>query len=334
VAPAGRRAEAHAGGRAASGGGGGVGRGTCDALHIEVNTGRVKANAVRVEPDTSQVEVHTDRIDFNTGQVEVDMVRIEVNTEKIEANTVCIKVNTRKVEIDPVRIGLNTSQVEVNTVHSDLNTDEVEVYALHVEPNTSHVEVIASRLDAGSGYGKLDAARHHVRLTREEDLMMRTLSISLRQGLYALAALLGFLVAIPLASAAEPAAASPEEQVAAILRAQADAWNRGDLEAFTSVYAEDAAFLSPSGLTHGRREVLERYRKRYPDKAAMGKLDLDVIEARTFPAGKTAEAVSVVARWRLEYPRQAERKTAEGLTLLVLRRVGGGVWEIVQDASM
>jgi len=142
------------------------------------------------------------------------------------------------------------------------------------------------------------------------------------------------LLALPPAVCAEPASGStPEEQVAALLRTQAEAWNRGDLEAFTAVYAEDASFLSPSGLTHGRREVLERYRKRYPDKAAMGKLTLEVIEARTFPAGKDAKAVSVAARWRLEYPGQADRKTAEGLTLLVLRRAGGS-WEIVQDASM
>ena len=142
------------------------------------------------------------------------------------------------------------------------------------------------------------------------------------------------LLVLPPVIRAEPASGTPpEEQVAALLRAQADAWSRGDLEAFTSVYAEDASFLSPTGLTRGRHEVLERYRKRYPDKVAMGKLTLEVIEARTFPAGRAAEAVSVAARWRLEYPGQADRKTAEGLTLLVLRRAGGS-WEIVQDASM
>jgi uncharacterized protein (TIGR02246 family) len=139
---------------------------------------------------------------------------------------------------------------------------------------------------------------------------------------------------LPVACAQEPATgASPEEQVAAVMRAQTEAWSRGDLEAFTAVYAEDATFLSPSGLTRGRREVLERYQKRYPDKAAMGKLTLEVIEARAFPAGETAEGVSVAARWRLEYPGQADRKTAEGLTLVVFRRTGGS-WEIVQDASM
>ena len=144
-----------------------------------------------------------------------------------------------------------------------------------------------------------------------------------------LLALLSLLA--PLAVRAEEP--SPEAQVAALLRMQAEAWSRGDLEAFTSVYAEDAAFLTADGLTRGRRDVLERYRKRYPDAAAMGKLTLEVIETRVFPSRKEAAGVSVAARWRLEYPGQADRKTAEGLTLIVLRRTAKS-WEIVQDASM
>lgn len=136
---------------------------------------------------------------------------------------------------------------------------------------------------------------------------------------------------VPLVARAEEP--SPEAQIAALLRMQAEAWSRGDLETFTSFYAEDAAFLTADGLTRGRRDVLERYRKRYPNTAAMGKLTLEVIETRVFPPGKEAAGVSVAARWRLEYPAQADRKTAEGLTLVVLRRTATS-WEIVQDASM
>ena len=44
-----------------------------------------------------------------------------------------------------------------------------------------------------------------------------------------------------------------------LLETQAAAWNRGDLEAFCSVYAEDALFLTAFGLTKGRAEVLARY---------------------------------------------------------------------------
>jgi uncharacterized protein (TIGR02246 family) len=127
-----------------------------------------------------------------------------------------------------------------------------------------------------------------------------------------------------------------EDAVKALLVTQSAAWNRSDLEGFTAVYAEDASFLSPTGVTHGRHQVLERYRLRYPDKQAMGTLTLDVLETRIFAAkNKSCDitGVSVAARWRLAYPDQPEKKTAEGSTLLVLRP-RGDVWEIVQDASM
>ena len=114
--------------------------------------------------------------------------------------------------------------------------------------------------------------------------------------------------------------------LAAVLDRQVQAWNRGDLEGFVSVYADDAAFVSPTGLTRGRQAVLERYRKRYPDKAAMGRLSLETVETRL--AG--AQAASVVARWTLAYP---DKPAASGLTLLVLHR-SGDRWLIVQDASM
>jgi uncharacterized protein (TIGR02246 family) len=128
-------------------------------------------------------------------------------------------------------------------------------------------------------------------------------------------------------------AATPEEDVRAVLKAQSAAWSRGDLVAFSSVYADDATFLSPTGVTHGGRQVLERYRKRYPNAAAMGKLTLEVIETRAFPEGAQAAGVTVAAKWQLEYPGQADKKTAEGLTLIVLKKTASG-WKIVQDASM
>ncbi len=131
--------------------------------------------------------------------------------------------------------------------------------------------------------------------------------------------------------------------VEALLKTQSEAWNRGDLDAFTSVYAEDASFLTPSGLTRGRQQVLERYRRRYPDRAAMGTLTLEVIEVRPAQGVEITAAgdarpgrvfgVSVAAHWRLAYPDQPEKKTAEGLTLLVLQRHGDS-WQIVEDASM
>ena len=150
-------------------------------------------------------------------------------------------------------------------------------------------------------------------------------------------ALAAILSLAPTVHGADPGCArKAEEAVKALLATQSAAWTRGDLEGFTAVYAEDATFVSATGLTHGRQQVLERYRRRYPDQKAMGTLTLDVRETRTFPAKSQScaiEGVSVAARWKLAYPDQPEKKTAEGSTLLVLRPRGGS-WEIVQDASM
>ncbi|HEX3127310.1 MAG TPA: polysaccharide deacetylase family protein [Thermoanaerobaculia bacterium] len=143
--------------------------------------------------------------------------------------------------------------------------------------------------------------------------------------------------------AAEQGTEKALEEVRTLIKTQVEAWNRGDLEAFTSGYAEDAAFLSPSGLTRGRAEVLARYRKRYPDRKAMGRLSLEPIEMR--PAAGTeftelggarpsrVHGVSVAARWEIAYPDEPGTAPASGLTLSVFRRTLAG-WEIVQDASM
>lgn len=125
-----------------------------------------------------------------------------------------------------------------------------------------------------------------------------------------------------------------------LLNLQAGAWSRGDLDTFCSVYADDAVFVSTTGLTRGRQEILDRYRRRYPDRSAMGTLSLEVLEfdpARGVEISMLGDSrpgsihgASVVARWTLSYP---DREDATGLTLLAMRRVGGR-WIIVHDASM
>lgn len=135
----------------------------------------------------------------------------------------------------------------------------------------------------------------------------------------------------------------PEPEVKAeietLITEHAAVWNRGDLEEFAGYYAEDAVFLSPTGVTRGRDEVLARYQDRYPDKSAMGHLTLEVLDMR-FAYGEVGEdghrtvtGVSVAGRWTLTYP-EGDREEASGLTLVVLRPGPQGGWLIVQDASM
>ena len=84
-------------------------------------------------------------------------------------------------------------------------------------------------------------------------------------------------------------------------------------------------FVSPSGVTRGRGEVLARYQKKYPTAEAMGKLTLSPLDVR-----QTADWVSVAAKWTLEY---SGKPAASGHTVVVFKREGGQ-WRIVHDASM
>ena len=128
--------------------------------------------------------------------------------------------------------------------------------------------------------------------------------------------------------------------VSDLLKTQAEAWNRGDLEAFCSVYADDAAFATPKGLTRGRADVLANYRAAYPDKAAMGWLSFQFLDEKPVRGREVSllgdarpgriHAVTLIARWSLT---ATDGKTRSGLTLLVLHRTGD-TWRIVQDASM
>lgn len=124
------------------------------------------------------------------------------------------------------------------------------------------------------------------------------------------------------------------------LDAQIAAWNRGDLDAFVSIYSEDATFVSPEGIASGRAAVLARYKAKYPDRRSMGTLSLEIRETRVIAGqeysmhGDTllgrVQGASVAARWTLAFEGQPP---LTGSTLLVLRPRGDG-WEIVQDASM
>ena len=140
--------------------------------------------------------------------------------------------------------------------------------------------------------------------------------------------------------ASERRADQAREEVQAHLDDQLGAWNRGDLDTFCAGYDEDALFISPSGSTQGRDEILSRYRKRYTDRAAMGTLSFEILEMRPVQGVEISmlgdsrpgrvHTVSVAARWSLTY---RDRDEAAGLTLIVLQRRGDG-WSIIHDASM
>ncbi len=75
-------------------------------------------------------------------------------------------------------------------------------------------------------------------------------------------------------------------------------------------------------MTRGWQETLDRYKQRYPDRAAMGSLtfsDLDITVV-------SADAAVVFGRWRLI----TAKGEPNGLFTLLFRRTDAG-WRIVAD---
>jgi ketosteroid isomerase-like protein len=123
------------------------------------------------------------------------------------------------------------------------------------------------------------------------------------------------------ADAAAPAATA---QILQVLQVQADAWNRGDIDAFMQTYTptRELRFASGDSVTYGWQPTLERYRQRYPDRAAMGTLafrDLTVTEL-------APDAALVFGRWQLTRAADAPH----GLFTLLVRRTPEG-WRIFAD---
>ncbi len=117
---------------------------------------------------------------------------------------------------------------------------------------------------------------------------------------------------------------SAVREVQAVLDTQTDAWNRGDLDAFMAYYwhSPSLTFSSGGATTRGWDATAERYRRRYPDAAAMGRVSFDGLEYFQLDE----RAMLVLGNWRL----QRGDELFGGNFSLALRRFAEG-WRIVHD---
>lgn len=129
------------------------------------------------------------------------------------------------------------------------------------------------------------------------------------------------------AAASVPVAQAPpdaEGAVRAVLEAQAAAWNEGDLPTFVSHYLDSARtrFVSGNTVLYGVADLLDRYRRNYPDRAAMGTLSFRDLEVRVL----SPEFAFVFGRFHLE----REDDAPTGLFTLLFERAADG-WKISHD---
>lgn len=135
------------------------------------------------------------------------------------------------------------------------------------------------------------------------------------------------LGSVPVYCQASDSQANQEAAIRGVLAAQEKAWNRADVVTFMGGYEKSSAlsFSGTSGVTRGWQNVLERYRKRYPDEQAMGKLNFTDIEVRLVGA----EAALVLGRFDLTRSEKAGGDAA-GHFSLVFRKTTAG-WRIIHD---
>ena len=117
-----------------------------------------------------------------------------------------------------------------------------------------------------------------------------------------------------------------KEQVKKALLAQQDAWNNGDIDAFMEGYwkSEQLQFIGGSGPTFGWQQTLDGYKKRYPDRAAMGTLKFDILQIDQ----RSSKVISLIGKFTLT----REKDQPSGHFLLLWKKIKGK-WLIVADCT-
>jgi len=134
-----------------------------------------------------------------------------------------------------------------------------------------------------------------------------------------------------LTGCARPAPLPDSVELARTITAQfsrsADAWNRGDLDAFVVDYAPDSVtgFVSGGHVRHGFAWIREHYAPRFVPGATRDSLRFEEFEIRPLAAAVTL----VTARFVLY---RSGRTTASGPFTLVMERRPDG-WKILHDHS-
>ena len=131
--------------------------------------------------------------------------------------------------------------------------------------------------------------------------------------------------AVHVATNQETSPASARAAVEVMLAHGAVTWNAGALDDFMSDYTDDATYVTPRAVVHGKADIRARYAPRFAPGAVRDSLRFEGLEVDMVgPDALNAIAYYVLFR--------GDSVTARGPTSLLMRRIGGR-WKIVHDHS-
>lgn len=131
-------------------------------------------------------------------------------------------------------------------------------------------------------------------------------------------------VLVQLLSAAALTESRCAAEINKVLKAQAQAWNRGDIDGYMQGYARDETtqFVSGDTLTRGWETVRDRYKAKYDSREKMGTLAFSDVKVTEL----APDSAMAVGRWRL----RRNNDKPHGRFTLLFRKLPEG-WRIVHD---
>ena len=114
------------------------------------------------------------------------------------------------------------------------------------------------------------------------------------------------------------------DAIKAVINAQRDAWNRGDIEGYMDGYdkSDNTVFVSGDNVTRGWKTVLERYKKSYDSREKMGQLEFSDLEITVL----SEDSAVVLGRWLLK----RSKDEPHGRFTLIFKKTQSG-WRIIHD---
>jgi ketosteroid isomerase-like protein len=118
--------------------------------------------------------------------------------------------------------------------------------------------------------------------------------------------------------------AQDRQAIIKLMNDQQTAWNKGDIDSFMQGYwkSDSLVFVGKTAPLYGWQSTINRYRKAYPDKAAMGKLNFGIIKLNVLDKNNAF----MLGSWHLD----RAAGPLGGYFTLWFKKIDGA-WKIVCD---